>query len=138
MSQRTIFLARLFGLFLLIGSVWMLADEPDLRASVRAVVNDRAATLVLSLICVASGLAVVLGHQIWSGGIAPVLVTLVGWLLLARGLVLLFLPPNLLVALLDALSGPVWFYCAGMVALGLGLILTYAGFRAPPIVSDRT
>jgi prepilin signal peptidase PulO-like enzyme (type II secretory pathway) len=97
-------------------------------------VHDRPATFLLALMCLVSGLAVVLGHQVWSGGIAPVLVTLVGWLLLLRGLVLLFLPPNLLESVADALVGAGWLYLAGAVALGLGLILTYAGFRAAPIV----
>ena len=27
-----------------------------------------------------------------------------------------------------------WLYFTGVVALGFGLILTYAGFRTPPIV----
>jgi hypothetical protein len=77
---------------------------------------------------------VVLGHQVWAGGIVPVLVTLIGWVLLLRGLVLLFLPANLLESLANALVGAGWLYFPGTVALGLGLILTYAGFRAAPIV----
>jgi hypothetical protein len=134
MRRQTVFLARLFGLGVTIIAVWMLVDEPDLGAFVPQLVHDRPATFLLALMCLVSGLAVVLGHQVWSGGIAPVLVTLVGWLLLLRGLVLLFLPPNLLESVADALVGAGWLYLAGAVALGLGLILTYAGFRAAPIV----
>jgi hypothetical protein len=134
MRPLSVFLARLFGLSLTIVAVWMLADEPDLGATIQALPLDRPAILLLSLMCIASGLAVVLGHQVWSGGIAPVLVTLVGWLLLVRGVVLLFLPPSLLERIVAALVGTGWLYASGVVALGLGLILTYAGFRAAPIV----
>jgi hypothetical protein len=135
MSQRTVFLARLFGLGMTIVSIGMLIDEPNLRATVQLFAHDPPATLIVSLLCIASGLAVVLTHQVWSGGIAPVLITLLGWILLIRGVVLLVLPPNLLESVVDAITGGVWLYLTGVVALGLGLILTYAGFRPPPIVS---
>jgi hypothetical protein len=137
MSRPTIFLARLFGLFMVVVALWMLVDERELSATLDALVQDRPATLLFSLMCLGCGLAVVLGHQIWSGGIAPVLVTLLGWLLLVRGVALLFVPPNLLESLANAVSGPALLYPLSVVALGLGLILTYAGFRSPPIVSAR-
>ena len=38
----------------------------------------------------------VLGHNVWSGGALPVVVTLVGWLILAKGLLPLYLPPETL------------------------------------------
>ena len=38
------------------------------------------------------GLAIVLGHNVWSGGAAPAIVTLVGWASLVKGLLILFLP----------------------------------------------
>ena len=137
MRRHTVFLARLFGLGMTIVAIWMLVDEPGLGAIVQQLVHDRPATFLLSLMCLVSGLAVVLGHQVWSGGIAPVLITMVGWLLLLRGLVLLFLPASLLESLADALVGAGWLYFAGTVALVLGLILTYAGFRAAPIVPNE-
>jgi hypothetical protein len=137
MTQRTVFLARLFGLGMTIVSVWMLIDEPDLSTTIKLFVHDRPATLIFSLVCIASGLAIVLSHQIWSGGVAPILITLLGWILLIRGVVLLVLPPNLLESFVDVVVGRHWLYVAGVVALVIGLILTYAGFRAPPIVSAR-
>jgi glycine/D-amino acid oxidase-like deaminating enzyme len=48
-------------------------DEPNLAAIVQQLVHDRPATSLFGLMCLVSGLAVVLGHQIWSGGIAPIL-----------------------------------------------------------------
>ncbi len=136
MSHPTVFLARLMGLFITVLAVWVLVDQSDFSADVQAVVSDRSATLLLSLMCLAAGLAVVLAHPAWSGGIAPVLVTLLGWLLLVRGVVLLFMPQNLLETLATAVVGAGWVSVIGAIALGLGIILTYAGFRAPPIVSN--
>jgi hypothetical protein len=134
MTRQTRFLARLFGLFTIVASIWLLLDQADMRATVDALVRDRAATLLLSFMCLAAGLATVVGHQVWTGGIAPVLVTLFGWVLLVRGALLLLLPARLLDDVADAVLVPVWFHLAGVAALCLGLYLTYAGFRAPPIL----
>jgi hypothetical protein len=41
---------------------------------------------------------------------------------------------NLLESLAGTLVGAGWLYFAGAAAFGSGLILTYAGFRAAPIV----
>jgi hypothetical protein len=37
---------------------------------------------VVGVIAVAAGLAMVLGHNVWSGGVLPVVITLTGWLLI--------------------------------------------------------
>ena len=45
--------------------------------------------LLSGMVATGVGLAVVLGHQVWSGGVLPVVVTLVGWAALLKGIVLL-------------------------------------------------
>jgi hypothetical protein len=49
----------------------------------------------------AAGLAIVLGHQVWSGGVLPVLVTAIGWVVLIRGTILLFLSQRATARLVD-------------------------------------
>jgi hypothetical protein len=43
----------------------------------------------------------ILGHNAWSGGRLPVVVTVAGWLILAKGLLLLFVTPEALSQLLE-------------------------------------
>jgi len=47
--------------------------------------------LVYAIFSLAAGLAIILGHSVWSGGALPVIVTLVGWLIFAKGVVVLLL-----------------------------------------------
>jgi hypothetical protein len=91
MAPLTIYLSRLIGLLTLIAALSMLADKPQAIDTVRAVVEDRPALLILGMLGTAAGLAVVLGHEVWSGGVLPVLVTAIGWIVLIRGTILLFL-----------------------------------------------
>jgi hypothetical protein len=72
----------------------------------------------------------VLGHNVWSGGALPVVVTLVGWATLVKGLLLLFLPPGAAPgALLGSLRYEQLFYMYTGISLLLGIYLTYAAGR---------
>jgi hypothetical protein len=75
----------------------------------------------------AAGLAIILGHNVWSGGALPVVVTLVGWLIFAKGLLLMLVTPETLTPLLERAHYPLYV----VPALIIGLYLTYAGFAAP-------
>jgi hypothetical protein len=79
---------------------------------------------------VLAGLAMVLGHNIWTGGAAPVVVTLVGWAMLIKGIGLVFISPGEAAGLLAVSRFAEYAYVYGGVLLVLGLYLTYAGFLA--------
>ena len=46
-------------------------------------------------------IAMAIGHNVWSGGALPIVVTLVGWLIFAKGLMLSFVSQ-------EALKPRVW------------------------------
>ena len=76
MSRLTVFLARFIGLFTVVLVVALLVRG---SATVEAAVADGPVMLVYAIISLAAGLAMILGHNVWSGGALPVVVTLVGW-----------------------------------------------------------
>ena len=121
MPRLTLFLARLIGLFcvLLVGALLVRGST-----AVAAAVADGPVMLTYGMISLAVGVAMVLGHNVWSGGALPVAVTLVGWLILAKGLLLLLLPPDTLVRLLDQIryGGHFDFYLAPALVIGLYLL----------------
>jgi hypothetical protein len=75
------------------------------------------------------GLAIILGHNVWSGGALPVVVTLVGWISLIKGLILLFLPPASALVYFEALHYGQFFYAYMSVTLIIGIYLTFSSFR---------
>jgi hypothetical protein len=129
MSARTVFLARLIGLFALIQALAMLVHKAPMVEAATGLMDERPLLLILGLIALAAGLAMVLSHNVWSGGAAPVVVTLVGWVILVRGVMLLVLPPDTVARLLDIFRFAELFYLYAALALLLGLYLTWAGFR---------
>jgi hypothetical protein len=134
MPDRTAFLARLIGLYCLIAGLVMALERDAWVAAVAALVSDAPLLLLLGLMVVAAGLALVLGHNVWSGGALPVVVTVIGWLTLAKGLMFWVLPPaaaaDFYLARLHY-AELYYFYCA--LSCALGLYLTAAGFTRKPV-----
>ena len=93
MSRLTVFLARLLGLFTVLVVLALLFRG---SAIVAMAIPNQPVMLTYAIISLAIGLAMVLGHNVWSNGLLPAVVTLVGWLILAKGLLLLFLTPEML------------------------------------------
>ena len=128
MSRLTIFLARLIGLFtvLLIAALLLRGSS-----MVETLIADRPLMLTYAIISLAIGLAMILGHNVWSSGVLPVVVTLVGWLILAKGLLLLFLTPEAQTQFFERMHYGEHIYLYVAPSLVIGLYLTWAGFAAP-------
>jgi hypothetical protein len=128
MSKFTVYLARFIGLFALLVGFGCLVRG---NAIVESAVADGPVMLVYALVSLAAGLAMILGHNVWSGGTLPVVVTLVGWLIFAKGLVLFFATPEALTQLLGRIQYGEHYSVYVAPSLIIGLYLTWAGFTAP-------
>ena len=127
MSKLTVYLARLIGLFALLVGIGCLVRG---NAVIQSTVANGPIMLVYALVSVAAGLAMVLGHNVWSGGTLPVVVTLVGWLILVKGLLLFFATPEALTQLLEQMQYGEHYSFYVAPSLVFGLYLTWAGFTA--------
>jgi hypothetical protein len=127
MSTLTIYLARLIGLSAVLLAVALLIRGNTL---IMATLADGPVMLVYAIFSLAAGLAMLLGHNVWSGGTLPVIVTLVGWLIFAKGLVLLLVTPETLTLSLERMQYGEHYPLYLVPALIVGLYLTYAGFAA--------
>jgi hypothetical protein len=132
MSSLTIFLSRLIGIFSLLVAVTMASHRDVTVDTVTALIHNPPAVLIAGVIAVAIGLAIVLGHNVWSGGPLAVIVTLVGWYSLLKGLVLFLLSPVALENFFDGAHYGQFFFVYMGVTFILGACLTYGGFTAKP------
>lgn len=130
MSSRTVFLGRLIGLYCILVSLAMLSRERATVDVLAAILHNGQLLLSLGVITVIAGLAMVLGHNIWSGGAMTVIITLIGWIALIKGALLLFLSPEQESSLFLGtlyLEQYFYLYLGGMFILGV--YLTYAAYR---------
>jgi 1,4-dihydroxy-2-naphthoate octaprenyltransferase len=126
----TVYLGKLLGLFTLITSFWLLIERQTAVSTIPALLGDRPAMVIFAIIALASGLAIVLAHNIWSGGVLPILVTLIGWVMVIRGVLFLFLPPEATLHILAAMQFEQFFYVYLGIPFVLGIYLTYLAFTA--------
>ena len=130
MAVSTVYLSRLLGVVLLIAAALMLIDKNAVIAAAVALGNDRIATLVLGIVRVVVGAGIVLIHNLWTKGFWPLVVTLCGWLLLLRGVGILFLPSDVFASLVAGAHVDEFYYVYAAVPLVLGAYLSLRGFSA--------
>jgi hypothetical protein len=131
MSSRTLFLSRLLGLYCIVMALSMFLRGQLMVDTVASMLGNAPLMLFLGIVVVIAGLAMVLTHNIWSGGTLTVLVTLIGWIALIKGALFLIVPPGSSTALfLNGFHYQQLFYVYAAIALIVGLYLTYGGFRS--------
>lgn len=131
MSPTSTFLSRLIGLYCILVSLSLVTHKQATVETVTELVHNPPLLFLAGVIAVGAGLAIILGHNVWSGGSVPVLVTLIGWLALLKGLLILFLTPEAAAGFfLGSLHYEQFFYVYGAITFLLGAYLTFGGHRS--------
>jgi heme exporter protein D len=133
MSSCTLFLSRLLGLYFLICGLAMIIHKQVFTDALATVPGNPLAMFWSALIISLAGLAMVLVHNVWSKRPVVVIVTLLGWLTLIKGILYLLLPAKWLEGFFQAvLNCGACLYSATAFMLLLGAYLTYGGFKSKP------
>ena len=129
MSPLTLFLAKLLGAVLITMAAVLAARGPAIAQLAKRMISDAGTVMLAGSLRIGLGLAIMIGHDIWTGGALPVAVTLFGWALYFSGLLLLFVSPERLIAMVEGMklerNLPVYALVTGLVGLyflGAGLI----------------
>lgn len=129
-NPPTVFLSRLLGLYFLLFAAWMLFKRQSSVEVVNVIVHNPVLVFLVGVILLPAALAMILGHNVWSGGPIPVVVTIVGWLALLKGLFFLLLPTDSVPQFFALLNYERYYYLYVAYVLLFGAYLTYAGFSS--------
>ena len=122
--MTTLLLASIFGPLLLIFGIWKLFYTSNLK-KVLVAFRQSSPTLVLaSYVNMLVGLFIVTVHNYWEWDY-PIFVTLLGWLILLKAIVCLFVPRWL--ELVDGASLRTFKFCA-IIPIVWGLVLCWMAF----------
>jgi hypothetical protein len=130
-QHRTRMFARVLGPFLFISCVTAVVRASDMRTIVTDFGANPVWPWVAGAFILVGGLIIVALHQCWRGA-AAIVVSLMGWLLVLRGLFVLSFPRafmSLANSVLDASA--LWRTVCVCFAL-IGLYLTYVGWQPAP------
>jgi hypothetical protein len=126
--STTIFLGRLLGLYLVAISLGMLVNRRRTLATLDEMARSDPWMLFSGMVATAAGLAVVLTHNLWSGGALAIAVTIVGWAALLKGVALLLVPARQMADVYKGVGFERFFHVWMAVVLALGLWITWAAF----------
>ncbi|MGA2493740.1 MAG: hypothetical protein ABSF67_12405 [Roseiarcus sp.] len=128
MSPTTVFLGRLLGLYLIAISIGMFVSRRRTLATLDEMARSGPWMLFSGMVATAAGLAVVLAHNVWTGGALTIAVTLAGWIALLKGLALLMVPPSTMASAYKAAGYERYFYVWMGAVLVLGLWIALDAF----------
>jgi hypothetical protein len=125
--ETTLFLAKVFGLYLLAMGLLMALRRKDLSATVEALADNRPLVFLVGVLVLILGLVLVVSHNVWIAG-WPLVVTVLSWLVLTKALAYLLLPFEVTARLVRRLNRPAWFVMGGALWAALGFFLAGKGF----------
>lgn len=121
------FLAKLIGLMLLIAGAMLIFNRNDRIKLITDNLHNQPAMLMLAgMINVLLGLLIILFHPYWHMN-WTLLITLIGYLILAKGLIRLF-APQLTIDWTNRFIQGNGVLITGIVTIVIGLFLTVMGF----------
>ncbi|WP_234802756.1 hypothetical protein [Mycobacteroides salmoniphilum] len=127
-EARTRAFARVLGPFFVIVPLAVAIRAPHMRSLLDEFTAGQLWSWIMGAFGLMGGLAIIAFHQYWRSA-AAVIISLLGWLLVIRGIFLLAFPETFAnVANHIVGSITVWRSAYVIVAV-LGLYLTYAGWR---------
>ena len=121
------YLAEVWGISLVVIPLAMLVKEKYVKQLFTSVEND-ATFFFWGVISFLIGLTMILAFNVWSQS-WQVVITILGWATLLKGLVVLFFP-ELAKKYARKIASQNWLPIALIVLVFIGLIITYFGFTA--------
>jgi len=122
-----LFIAKLFGLYLIIMGVLVLARKRSLMPGIMEIAKSRALTIVLGALEIGAGLAVVLSFTEVSMSPRGI-ISLIGYMMIVEGVVYLSLPMKSIQKMVRSFGNKQWFMASGIVAVLSGIYLAGFGF----------
>ena len=125
--DTSIFIARLLGPPILLAGLSLIAHPSFYRRVAESVRNAPGLLYMIGMLRLLAGLAIVLVHNVWVAN-WRVLITLLGWVAIVRGTLILAAPEEMLAWTRGMLERDALFPLAAAVAIVLGGALCFFGY----------
>ena len=130
-QTRTRIFARVLGPFLVIVDITAMVRASDMQGLLSQFEANSMWTFVTGAFILLFGLIVVAAHQYWQGA-AAIIVSLLGWLVVLRGLLLVAFPRVFVSVANSMIGAQAWWVTLCVIFALIGLYLTYVGWAPAP------
>lgn len=122
------FLSKVIGLYEIIISIAILTNMQQFTASIQGLMNNDPLMLYIGCMTVIMGILLVVSHNLWEWS-WRVLVTIVAWIVLLKGIGILVFPHTMDQITLYFITNSNFAHSVAVFELFLGLLFCYFGFR---------
>jgi hypothetical protein len=130
MPTFTIYFAQLAGLYFIILGVILVLRKQTIIDLMPKMADDQPFVLLMGMIRIIIGLATLIGNGPWGAQALGILVALIGWITLIRGIAMLLVTPEQQRRLIEYWRRDAAYYVAVAIVLVLGIYLAGAGFTS--------
>ena len=123
----TLFLAQIMGVYFLVVGAGVLMNPARMRNAMDEAKQSYILPYFDGAIALVIGLLIVLTHNIWDGLLAS-LVSIVGWVAVLEGVLMLTLPQKTISVMMQKFVGANLGRFIGVVSVAIGLYFIYSGF----------
>lgn len=123
----TVLLAKVFGTYMIIGGVALLARKRYFMSALGSFVEDKGSRLIIAMVDIIVGLLVINIHNDWSS-LPSALVTFIGWSALVKGVLAMFMKDASLERSVKAFHEKKWYLPEALVVIVVGVYLASYGF----------
>lgn len=133
--NTSIFLAKALGLYYVFISLAFIINKKTLKPAIFDMINNMTIMIFSSFITLIIGILLIVSHNIWVED-WRLIITLIGWLALTKGLILMLFPDFLGALSRRWIENTTAYYGTFIFTLLLGLVLLYFGYflKLPKIV----
>ena len=123
----SIFLAKTIGLYLVIVSAAFILKANELKPVALDMVRNSSLVMFSGILALIFGILIVVSHNIWVMD-WRVIITLLGWLALLKGVMRLFFPEFAMSKMKKCVENNASYTMMMLITLFIGLVLLYFGF----------
>jgi len=123
----SIFLAQALGIYLLIVSISMFLNPAQYKIMINEIANMPSMLFLSGIMALIIGILIVITHNVWVAD-WRVIITLLGWLSLLKGIIRVMFPMFALRAMKKFMHNMSNYYVVAFIALLLGGYLSFFGF----------
>ena len=128
--STSLYLAQFLGVMMAAVGLGILLNQDWYKKMLADIVKSPALMAVAGMFTVLLGTFLVLSHNVWEGGFFPILITVLCWATLLKGLTFV-LVPHFQVKMIKWASGiKNYMVAGGIIVLAIGVYLLYMGFYA--------
>ena len=122
--ELSILLGKVMGFYFVVMGLALLFKTKVLQKSMEDYINDAVTALSDGVFIFILGLLIVLNHNVWDNS-WRVVVTLVGWFALIKGLIRLWMPKSTMNAIVNTMNNKNIYVIGGLVAILVGVFLLF-------------